>query len=97
MLHELIAKLEDWWLVTGGADRLRNLDDRLLADIGVKREQIDEFARHGYPQEVEAAVRPAPTIAVGSPHPRIPRRRVEERTVPGVASDAGGARRREVI
>jgi len=78
MLYELIAKLQEWLLVAGGADRLRKLDDRLLADIGVERARIDAFVRGRLLPAEEPVKAPAPAVTLGSPHPRVPRRRQVE-------------------
>lgn len=74
MLHELVGKLQDWWLVEVGAGRLRQLDDRLLADMGIERSEIGRFVRGKLKPGVEVP-EPTPVIMIGSPHPRIPLRR----------------------
>lgn len=72
MLHDLISQLKDWWAVQGGIERLAHLDDRLLADLGIEREDIPRYVRG---ELLKPADPPAaqPAVALGSPHPRIPR------------------------
>lgn len=43
MLKSLNRKLADWWLRKTTIHQLQGLDDRLLQDLGTKREDIAGF------------------------------------------------------
>lgn len=73
MLHDLISQLKDWWTVQGGIERLAHLDDRLLADLGIEREDIPRYVRGELLKPADPPVA-SPAVTLGSPHPRIPRR-----------------------
>ena len=93
MLHDLISQLKDWWTVQGGIERLAHLDDRLLADLGIEREDIPRYVRGELLKPVDPPAA-APAVTLGSPHPRIPRRpRADGRRV----ADAYAPRKQTVI
>lgn len=93
MLHDLISRLRDWWLIQGGIERLVHLDDRLLADLGIEREDIPRYVRGELLKPADPPA-PAPVVTLGSPHPRTPRRtRSEGRRV----ADAYAPRNHTVI
>jgi len=48
MLHDLGRRVAEWRRIRGDIGRLARLDDRLLADLGVKREEIAARVRGDY-------------------------------------------------
>ena len=57
---------------------LRSFDSRTLADIGIKRGEIDFAVRHGRPSEVQSEIHVAPMRhASGRDQPRAPRKTLE--------------------
>jgi uncharacterized protein (DUF924 family)/uncharacterized protein YjiS (DUF1127 family) len=57
---------------------LRSFDSRALADIGVKRGEIDFAVRHGRPSEVQGDINVAPVWrASGRDQPGVPRKTLE--------------------
>lgn len=74
MLEGLFEKVRLWWIVETGAERLRQLDDHLLADLGVARDDIPRFVRGELPNlwpHDDPRVRPA---ALGNAPGRTTRR-----------------------
>jgi uncharacterized protein YjiS (DUF1127 family) len=47
MFDTLFERLKDWALVQEGIERLRQLDDRQLADMGIERDLIAKVAQTG--------------------------------------------------
>jgi uncharacterized protein YjiS (DUF1127 family) len=47
VLHDLGQRVAEWWRIRRGIHRLAALDDRLLADIGIKRDEIASRVRGG--------------------------------------------------
>ncbi len=74
MLEDLVRWLEDSMSVLNGIHRLNQLDDRLLADMGIDRADIPGFVR-GDVKGCAQFEAEAPSVLVGSPHPRVPRNR----------------------
>ena len=44
-LGRLVAWATEWWRVRAATHRLSRLDDRLLADLGLRRDEIAERVR----------------------------------------------------
>ena len=62
MLFRLLAKLREWWFFVSEAERLSQLDDRLLTDMGIERSQIGRMVR-GEPSTSEALPKLRPQAA----------------------------------
>lgn len=74
MFGQLVEQILEWWHLRGDIERLKQLDDRLLTDMGFERDYIAASARSGLKlTATEAATHPSdlsgPHALVGTAEP----------------------------